>query len=75
MAKTFTQEDLNVRLFVTAGFSISAGLYDGPLTRKIIAALIQNQIDAGGGIETFIDKISIEGLSLDDGTALVEGCE
>ncbi|MBX4911455.1 hypothetical protein HJA82_29515 [Rhizobium bangladeshense] len=71
---TFTEDDLEVRVHVQLGFSLTLGLYDGPITRGQLAAHVRNMIETSGA-EQFIEKIEIMELSLEDGTSLVSAEE
>jgi hypothetical protein len=63
-------DDLNIRLAVQAEFSITLGVYAGPITKETIAAHVADQIQAAGGVEMFISNWILEEVSLDDGTSL-----
>lgn len=67
---SFTEDDLEVRLHAQLGFSITLGLYDGPITKGVVAASIRRMIE-DNGVEEFIEAISIQELSLEDGTTMV----
>lgn len=69
-APTFTEDDLEVRVHVQLGFSVTTGLYDGPVTRGVLAGHIRQMIEVGG-VEQFIEKVEIMELSLEDGRSLV----
>jgi hypothetical protein len=71
--KTYTQEDVNVRLHVQLGFAITLGLYDGPITREIVAENVRSLIANVGdkAFAEFIEKIVIHDVHLDDGEVLV----
>jgi hypothetical protein len=64
--ETVTLEDVNVRMTVTVSFSITTGLHCGPVDRERIAAILERQIDDAGGIEDFIDSVTIEAVVTDD---------
>lgn len=73
MSTKFTQEDVNVQVSVQLGVVVTLGLYQGPITRKVIAenvaAMFATQDTV---IEDSITKVEILGVSLDDGTELIE---
>jgi hypothetical protein len=73
MAKEYTTEDLNVRLHVTLGACVTAGLYAGPVTRESVAQHLANLFTDASAIEDFIERIEIAELVTDDEDVLVAG--
>lgn len=74
-AQQFTQDDVNVRLEVTASFHVTLGVYSGPITREMIAEAVREQIallDDTDLARTF-DAPKIAGIELDNGTSLIDG--
>lgn len=69
MSKTI--DGINVRLHVALSFSVTLGIYDGPITREAIAEHVAGLLEAGGGPRDFIDAVSIEEISDDDGTSYI----
>ena len=55
-----TAENIQVRLNVKASFSLTLGLYSGPLTKKIIAENLNDLLSVAGGIESSLDSWTIE---------------
>ncbi len=70
MTTKFTQDDVNVRLYVNLGFSLTIGLYDGPVTPSVIVEHIKRML-TDSGVEEFIDTIEIAEISLGDDKPLV----
>ena len=65
-------ENVNVRFLVQASFSLTLGMYGGPITKKCIADYLDNLIEVGGGIHDFIDSWTIEEVSIEDTLAQAE---
>ena len=71
LAAAVTVDDLSVRLSVKLGFSLTLGIYNGPVTKSVIAEHIERMIEENG-VEEFIDTIDLRDLTLDDGTEMVQ---
>jgi len=65
----FTQEDVNVRFNVQLGFMLNIGLYNGPITNKVLAEHIAEMIEVNG-IENYIEQVQLVTVELDDGEIL-----
>jgi hypothetical protein len=61
------RDSLTVRLSVRASFSITVGLYDGPVTRAAIAEHVAALTGDGWNVADFIDGWAIEEICDDDG--------
>jgi len=73
MAVDFTQDELNVQIRVQLGFELTLGLYEGPITKKVVTEAILNQLMGRlWSIGDHIEKIDIQQLALDDGTELID---
>lgn len=62
---TEIKDRITVRLSVQAGFSITLGVYDGPITREMVAGHVARMI-ADNGAHEFIETIAIDGVALDE---------
>lgn len=64
-------ETLTIRLAVTASWSLTLGLYDGPITRNVIAANLMRLIE-DGGLDSAIDSWTIESLDHENGAVIAQ---
>jgi hypothetical protein len=67
----FTQDDVNIRITVRLSCSITLGAHGNPITREEIAEHVERLI-ADGGADHLIDGYTIEAVTLDDGTTIIE---
>ena len=68
-----TLEDVNIRLSVKASWSLTLGLYGGPITREVIAENLMRLIE-DGGLDTAINSWTIESLETDNGAVIALAC-
>lgn len=67
--------ELSVRYRVTASFIVTLGMHELPHTKRCIAQIVDDLIEASGGIEDSIDTIEIHAIEHDSGETLAESTE
>jgi len=71
----FNQDDVNIRVSVRLSYSVTLGAYGQPITKEIIADHVDELFGNAGGARDFIDGFSVQAVTLDDGTTIVESEE
>jgi len=66
-------DELNALVEVRCSFLLSCGVYSGELTKEVLAELLLDWLNRGGGKDGLFEAIDghrVVELSLDDGTTL-----
>ncbi|TPJ51775.1 MULTISPECIES: hypothetical protein [unclassified Mesorhizobium] len=66
-----TADDINVRLKVDMSCFITVGVYAGPITSAMIAEHVYELVVQSKMVD-LIDKVTIDAITLDDNTTLIE---